>query len=97
MNPHGVNVFNKADRYHVIVCIPNNFQLQLFPAYDSLFNKYLSDEARSYTTAGNCFELFLVISDSSAPPSESIGRSYNHRVPQFVCNGQCLFDGIGRV
>jgi hypothetical protein len=54
MYAHGINIFNKANRDHLIFRVTNYFQLKLFPAYYRLLNQHLPDQAGSNSAAGDC-------------------------------------------
>ena len=80
VNTHRVDVFDEADRDHVVFCITDNFKLQFFPADDGFLNQDLTDEARGYAAVGDQPQFFEVIHNSSAGAAHRIGRSDHHRV-----------------
>ena len=81
-----VDIFDKADSDHVVVCITDNFQLKLFPAENRFFYKNLSYKTCLKTSCTYCFQLFSVIHKAAACTTHCIGWTKNNRVSQFVCN-----------
>ena len=49
MHAKRVNIFNEAYGNHVILCITDDFQLQLFPSENGLFDQNLSHKTRLQT------------------------------------------------
>ena len=54
MHAKRVNIFNEAYGNHVILCITDDFQLQLFPSKNGLFYQNLTHEARLQTSCADC-------------------------------------------
>ena len=55
VHPHGVYIFDETDRYHLVLGIPDHFQLQLFPAQNRLLHQHLVHQACRKAPGGNGF------------------------------------------
>ena len=53
MDSHGVDIFDKANRYHLVFSISNHFQFEFLPTQDRFFNQDLIDKTRRQTAGGD--------------------------------------------
>ena len=81
-----IDIFDKADSDHVVVCVTDNFQLKFFPAENRFFYKNLSYKACLKTSCTYCFQLFSVVYKTAACAAHCVCRTENNRVSQFVCD-----------
>ena len=95
VHAHRIDVFDKADRDHVVVCIPDDFQLQLFPAKDGLLYQDLSHQGRLKTPCTDLFQLFHVVYQAASGAAHGICGTQDYRIAQLVGDGQCFINGIG--
>ena len=95
MNPQGINIFNKADRDHVVVSVPDHLKLQLFPAENGFLYQHLSYKAGLKPSGAYGFQLFPVINQSAPCAAHGVSGTENYRIAQLVRNGEGFFHGIG--
>ncbi len=53
MHAHGIQVFNRANNHTIVLAIPHDFELELFPAQHRLFDKDFGDDAVADARTGN--------------------------------------------
>ena len=92
MHAHGIDIFNKADGYHLIFRITHNLKFKLFPADNRFFYQYLSNKARGKTPTGDSAYLGNIIGHAASGSSHSIGRAYNNRPTKPVRNRHGIFN-----
>ena len=96
MNAHGVEVFHGADRYDVARTVAHCLKLDLLPAGDAFFNKYLRDRGHIKAGLGYCKQLRLVFGYTAAGAAQGKGGAdddgvtyltgYTKRGLNVVCN-----------
>ena len=91
MDTKRVNVFDKANGNHIVVCVADNLKLELFPAENRFLYENLTYEAGLQTSCADGFEFFAVVDKSAAGSSHGVGRAKNNRVTQFICNSESIF------
>ena len=96
MNTHRVNVFNKADRNLLPLCVTDNLYFQLLPADNRFFDENLVYH-RSSDTSGSYFtQLFFVVDDSASGSAHSIGRTDYTGIAKLAGNLHSFFYRISR-
>ena len=75
MNTHGIEVFNGADDYNVVIEVAHDLELKLFPPDKRFFNQHLGDRTLFNAVRNLKLEFFPVVSDSSACSSKSERRT----------------------
>ena len=95
MNTHRVDVFNEADRDHLIVRVPDDLQFQFLPAQNRLFDQDLANEAGPDSAVSDDPQFLLVPGNAPAPSAERIRRSHHNRVAQTIGNLEGFFYGVG--
>ena len=83
MNPHGIDIFNKADGDHLVFGVAHHLQLQLFPSQDRFFHQHLVHEADREPARRNRAELFNVVDQSAACAAHGIRRPDDDGVAEF--------------
>ena len=80
MHAHRIQVFHTADDDAVVLCVPDDFVFDFFPAGYGFLKENLTDGALFYALQAEVLQLFFVVSDSAARSSQRIGRSDDHRI-----------------
>ncbi len=80
MYPKRVDIFDKADGYHVAFTVTDHFQLQLFPAQDGFLHQDLAYQAGLKASGADCFQLFLIIYQAASRAAHSVGGTEHYRV-----------------
>ena len=94
VHTEGIDIFNEADRDHVVVFVADNFQLQLLPAQNRFFNQNLSHQTGLQTSGTDNLQLFTIINKAAAGAAHGISRAKYNRIAQLVCNGQSFFHAV---
>ena len=89
-----VNVFNKANGNHVVVCVADNLKLKFFPAENRFFYENLTYQAGLQTSCTDGFQFFAVVDKSAPGSSHGVGRAKNNRITQFVCNSERILHAV---
>ncbi|OPY85001.1 MAG: hypothetical protein A4E71_02346 [Smithella sp. PtaU1.Bin162] len=95
MHAHGVDIFDEADRNHLIFSIAHHFEFQFFPSQYRFFHQDLADQTCRYAAAGDGTQLFQIVNHAAACAAHRIGRTNNHRITEpggnffgfFYCGG----------
>ena len=95
MHAHGVDVFDEADRDHLVLRVANHFQLQLFPAADGFLYQNLAHHAGLQAAGADHLQLFGGLHKAAARTAHRIGGAQNNGITQFIRNFQCLFHRVG--
>ena len=96
MYPQRVDVFDEADGDHLSLAVPDNLQLQLFPAQDGLLHQHLPYDGGLDAPADDGLQLLIVVDEASACAAHGEGRTDHDGVAQLLYDRLCLFHGIGR-
>jgi len=96
MHAHGVHIFNEADGDHLILGVPDHFQLQLLPADHGLLDEDLAHHAGRDAAAGNSTEFLEVVNQAAPRSPHGVGGTDDHGIAQFRGDLFRLLDGIGR-
>ena len=80
MNTNGVYILNKANCYLVVLSVTNDFELQLFPAVDTLFNENLANERSLESSCTDYLQLVNVVDHTAAGAAHCISRTENYRI-----------------
>ena len=97
MHAEGIDILNKADGDHVVFTVPDNFQLQLFPAENGFFHKNLSHQACLEASCAYCFQLVHVVNESAACAAHGISGTEYYGIAKTIRNGQRLFHAVGNL
>ena len=97
MNAKRIDIFYKADCYHIAVFIAYNFKFKLFPAEDRLLNKHLTYKACLKTSCTDRFKLVLVVYKSAACAAHGVCGTKNNGITKLVGDGKRLVNGVGNV
>ena len=97
MYAQGINVFDKADSDHIVVRVPDHFQLQLFPAQNGLFHQHLTHQAGLEASGADGLQLFPVVDQAAAGTAHGVGGTQHDRVAQLVSDGQSLLHAVGHL
>ncbi len=85
-----VDVFHVADGYYIPFAVPHHLILNFLPACDPLFNQSLPYSAQPESIRSDFNQLGLISGDAAAGSAKGIRRSYNYRIIDFICEGQCI-------
>ena len=97
MHAHRIHVLDEADGNHVIVLVPDNLQLQLFPAQNGFFHQDLTDDTGLQTPGADGFQFFFIINQAAASTAHGISRTQHDRIAQFIRDGQRFFHAVGNL
>ena len=95
MDAERVEVFHVADSYAVVVPVPDHLVFYFFPALQRFLDKDLRRKRKGFF--GYVEKLFLIVAESGSESSESIGRTQDHRISEFLGCNSCLLYGFSRV
>ena len=90
MHAQWIDIFNKAYRDHIALCITNYLKLQLFPSENRLLYKHLSHKTCLQSSCTYSLQFFLIIDKSAAGTAHSISRTQYHRIAQLISNRKCF-------
>ena len=88
MNPHGVEVLDRANDDAVVRVIPDDLHLEFLPAQDRLLDQHLGHRRQPQARGQHLDELFAVVADPAAFAPEGEGRAQDRRQ---AGHGQRLF------
>ena len=94
MDPHGVEVFDRADDDAVIVLITHHFHFVLFPADQRFINQQFVGRREVQPAGTNFFELFTVVSDTAAGAAHGERRTDDAWVAHVCGHRQRFFHGV---
>ncbi len=86
MDAHGIDILDKAHRYHFVARIPYNFELEFLPANDRFLDENLIYNACRETPSCNGPELFDIVDQTAAGPSHGVCRPDHDRITESLCN-----------
>ncbi len=66
VNPHGINVFNGADDYHVVRMVPHYLKLIFLPSQNRFLKHHLGDQGGVKAGLGKIGKLFHVVGHTTA-------------------------------
>ena len=95
VDPHGVEVFDRADDDAVVVLIAHHFHLILFPADQRFINQQLVGRREIQAAGTNLFKLFAVIGDAAAGATHGERRTDDARIADVSRYRQRLFHRMG--
>ncbi len=95
MDAHGVYIFNKADRDHVVVRIADDLELELLPAEDRLLDEDLVDQGCLQAAGHDRLQLLHVVDKAAAGAAHRVGRTEDDRVTQPVGDRETFLDAVG--
>ncbi len=90
MHTHGIDVFDEANSYHLVLAVPHDFELKLFPSENRFFDQDLAHYARAHAALCQRLELFHVVRKTAARAAHRIRRPDHARKTD-------LFDGLLRL
>ena len=90
MHAQWIDIFNKAYRDHISLCITNHLKLQLFPSENRLLYKHLSHKACLQSSCTYSLQFFLIIHKSATGTAHGISRTQYHRIAQLISNRKCF-------
>ena len=90
-----VNIFNEADRDHVVVPVADYFELKLFPAENRFLDEDLMNEGCLQAAGHDDLELFPVVDKSAAGAAHRIGRTQNDRIAETVGDLKTFLHRVG--
>src|SRR5206468_10297382 len=70
MNPHRVEILNRADNDDIVLQVAHHLELELFPSDDGFFNQHLVHRTEVQAVLNNAFKLFAVEGNASTRPAE---------------------------
>ncbi|CAI8346668.1 MAG: Uncharacterised protein [Rhodospirillaceae bacterium] len=79
MNPHGVEVFDRAHDDAVVRVIPDDLHLEFLPAQDRLLDQHLGHRRQPQARGQHLDELFAVVADPAALAPKGKGRAQDRR------------------
>ena len=97
MNAHWIDIFDKADCDHVVVCIPDDLQFQLLPSKDGFFYQNLPHKTGLQSSCTYSFQLFLIVYQAAAGPAHCVGGTEYDRVSKLIRNIQGFFHAVGNL
>ena len=83
MYPHRIDIFDEADGYLLILCVSNNFQLQLLPAENRFLDQDLADKAYSQSSCGDGPQFVYIVDESSAGSAHRVSGTNYDRVAKI--------------
>ena len=95
MNTHGVKIFYRADNDAVVVFIPNNLHLVLFPADQRLVNQQLAGGRQLQSPETDFFKLIAVVGDTAAGATHRERGPDNAGKANFLVHCPGLFHTVG--
>ena len=95
MHTHRIHVFDIADGDLFTVGIAHDFQFQLFPAGNALFDQHLTDQTGSQTARHNIAQFFHIVNNTAAGTAHSVSGTQHHRVTEFGGDFFAFFNGGG--
>ena len=81
---NGVQVFHGADGDAVVSSVADNLEFDFLPAGDAAFNQALADRAVAQALLYDIDQLFFVFSDTAAGAAQSISRTNDQRIADFL-------------
>ena len=95
VHTHGVEVLDGADNDAVVVFIPDNFHLVLFPADQGFVDQQFVGRGQVQTTSTDFLELVAVVGNTAAGAAHSEGRADDAREADVVSHFPGFFHGMG--
>jgi len=89
-----VDVFHAGDREAVVVAVSDDFELDLFPAFERLFDQNLRSIGEGIFGQG--FQFVHVIAESAAHTAQYIGRTDDNRETDDLSGFNGFFHGVDR-
>ncbi len=84
MNAQRVDIFYKADGYHIVFRVADYLKLKLLPAQNRLLNQNLTDDTRLKSSLADNLQLLRVIHKTAARAAHSVGGAQNYRITELV-------------
>ena len=97
MHAHRINIFDKTDGDHVVVLVPDNFQLKFFPAEYRLFHQNLADKTGLEASCTDFFQFFFIMDKAAACSAHCVSRAENNRITKLFSNPQSFFNTVGNL
>ena len=91
VDPHGIDVFDETNRDHLVLGVPHHFQFQFLPAQNRFFKHDLTDKACIQSRFGQFFQVFGIVSRTSAGTAQSETGTNNYGKSDVTANGPGLF------
>ncbi len=95
VDPHGVQVLDRADDDHVVLEVPHHLQLELLPPDHRLFEQDRVDPARVEPPLDDSVEALRVVGGPPPGPPKGEARPYDHRIADLLGDRPGLFQGTG--
>ena len=96
MDPHRVDVFDEADGDLVALFVADDFEFELLPAEDALFDQHLADQRGGEATGDHFTQLLDIVDDAAAGAAHGVGGAEDHRIAEFGGDLLRLFDRVAR-
>ena len=77
MDSHGVKILDGTDDDNIVLLVPHDLQLKLFPADDRLLDEDLADHAAFKASLGQDLKLINVVGHRCPGTSKGITRPYD--------------------
>ena len=94
MHANGVQVFHGADGDAVVSSVADNLEFDFLPAGDAAFNQALADWAVAQALLHDIDQLFFVFSNTAAGAAQSISRTNNQRIADFLAEIASSLNGF---
>ena len=97
MHADGVEILHRADGEHVPRAVAQDFELDLLPAADVLFDEHLRDGREHEPVVGDEAELLLVVRDAAARAAQRERGAHDDGIAELFCDLNALVHRIGNV
>ena len=92
MNPHWIEVLDRADDHAVVIAVTHDFELELFPAGDARLDQNLTDRAHRDSLRCEMRELVERRRNARAPAAENVGRANDARQANCFQHAHCFIE-----
>ena len=90
-----IDVLDEADRDHLVLGVADDFDLELLPVEDGLFDQALVRERGVKAARADRAEFLDVVAEAAARAAHRVGRTHDDRIADLVLDEvDRLFDGM---